>query len=310
MRRILLIWAFASVSAAAMARMLPGDGQKQWRWVIDASMPGNPSGGELVDLSDAAISEAFESRYSVYGDTLVCRTMPGVRDWFVLRDGSLWTVGANDRVSRHAYSHGLMYVPEDLCPSVISASDTLTVSAIDTPPVTLTVRSTLSVSPGPGFILAAGDTVYRTVEVREQNVRTGATGGAVTVSDRRWYADGCMFPVVEETGIESGGELHATLTVCPPSEQPCVRGPKSRGDGYFGGPPRPEPGGEGCTGIVMEGGMIKAGGADLTISVCDIQGRVIRTGAGGVPTVGLPPGWYIITASGDTGDTSVKFRID
>lgn len=310
MKRISLIIITIIATSTIFGRIIPEDGQKQWRWAIDASMPENSVAGQLVDLSDATVTDAFETYYRVYGDTLVCRYLPGVRDWFVLRDGSLWTVGANDRITRHAYTHGVMYRPSDSGSCQYATTDTLTVSSIDSEPARITVRSTLSIVPGPGFILALGDTVFSTVEVRELNVRTDSAGSSATFSDRRWYAAGCTFPVVEETGTMSGGKLHATLTVCPPSEQPGTGGPKSRGDGSFGAPPRLGDNGGDCTDIIRQGGLLSAGSGDISISVCDIQGRVLRTGTGSVPTEGLPPGWYIITTSGDTGDTSVKFRID
>ncbi len=314
MKRQLLIITCTAVALGAVGRLLPADGQKQWRWSIDAAMPEDYAEGELIDLSDATIAKAYETHYSVYGDTLVCRTFPDMRDWFVLRDGSLWTVGANDRVSRHAYSRGLMYLPSGPTPEVHTTADTLTVSAVDSDPVKVSVHSTLRMSAGPGFILALGDTVFRTTEVSVQSVRIFADGASVTCTDRRWYADGCLFPVVEETGISSGGNRHATLTVCPPSEQPSGGVPESRGDGPFGAPPLRQPGGEVCTDIVRQGDTVTAGNVPgdggVTVSVCDIQGRVIRTGTGDVSIAGLPPGWYIITASAASGDTSVKFRID
>lgn len=207
-----------------------------------------------------------------------------------------------------------MYLPSGAAPAECTTADTLTVSAVDSEPVKVPVRSTLRVSAGPGFILALGDTVSRTTEVSVQSVRTFADGSSVTCTDRRWYADGCLFPVVEETGISRGGNRHATLTVCPPSEQPPGGVPESRGDGPFGAPPRRQSGVEVCTDIVRQGDTVTAanvpGGGGVTVSVCDIQGRVIRTGTGDVSIAGLPPGWYIITASEASGDTSVKFRID
>lgn len=309
-KRVLLITACAVVALATAARLLPEDGQRQWRWSIDATMPGDYPEGELIDLSDAPVTEAYETHYRVYGDTLVCRSLPGMRDWFVLRDSSLWTVGANDRVTRHAYSRGVPYLPPYLALSVRRTTDSLTVSAIDSRPSTLAVSSTLSVSPGPGFILAAGDTVPRTVEVRELSIRTDSAGATVTLSDRRWYADGLMFPVVEEWGIVAGDGLYATLTICPPSEQPHPGGAESRGGGVFRASPRPYV--EECVDIVRHGDMLTAGSHpdDTSISVCDIQGRLMRTGTGSVSTGGLPPGWYIITVSGASGETPVKFRID
>lgn len=314
MKRQLLMIIGLIVASAAMARVIPGDGEKQWRWVIDAAMPEDNGAGEPVDLSNAPVVRAYETLYRVYGDTLVCRSVPGMREWLVLRDGSLWRVGANDRVTRHAHSRGVMYLPSDLAPAACSCSDTLTVSALDSDPETVAVNSMLSVTAGPGFILACGDTIPRTVEVSELCVSTGAGGVSVTTTSRRWYADGCLIPVVEETGMMSGGELHSILTVCPPSEQPHDEMTQSRGDGMFGAPQLPHDTADGCLEIVRQGDVITAGNAggegDTVISVCDVQGRLMRAGSGSVPTGGLPPGWYIITAAGSSGNTSVKFRID
>lgn len=315
-RRILIITGIMA-TFVAVARILPGDGQKQWRWIIDAEMPGEYTSDHLIDLSDAATVRAYETSYTVYGDTLVCRTMPGMRDWFVLRDGSLWSVGANDRTTRHAYTRGVMYLPEDFSVRAHSDTDTLTVTLLDSPQESAVVSSSLSVSPGPGFVLALGDTVQSTVEVSQQCVRTALSGASITTTNRRWYAYGCLIPVVEESGIVVGGEPYTSLTICPPIEQSGSDMPLSRGGGRFSAPARqssPADSAEGCIDIVRHGDAITradtSSGTDLTITVCDMQGRLFRTGSGSADISGLPPGWYIVTAYSDTETGSVKFRID
>lgn len=314
MKRQLLMITCTALALCAVARLLPENAQKQPRWVIDASMPETIPMEGIIDLSDASVTRAYDTHYRVYGDTLVCRTMPGMRDWFVLRDGALWNVGANNRVARHAFSHGVLYLPAEYAETAYSCADTLTVNAIDAVPTTVTVNSTLGMAPGPAFILTYGDTIPSTVEVSELRVLQGSGGTTISTFSRRWYADGYIIPVVEETGVLDGGELYSTLTVCPPSEQPIADMPLSRGGLKFGAPQQRDNSDERCIDIVRQGDFITTGNAPgddgTRVSVCDIQGRVIRTGVGKVPTDGLPPGWYIITVTGSGLRSSVKFRID
>ncbi len=313
MKRKLLMMTFMMAFCSIMAQMLPEDGLKQTRWVIEASMPEKLPTEGIIDLSDASVTRAYDTHYRVYGDTLVCRSQPGMRDWFLLRAGALWNVGANDRVTRQAFSHGVLYLPAEYTESDYSCTDTLTVSTIDADPTKVFVNSSLEMAPGPAFIIY-GDTIQSTVGVSELRVIRESGDSTVSTFSRRWYAEGCIIPVVEETGIMNGGNKYSTLTVCPPSEQLSADTPVSRGGGIFKAPQLPDSTGDEPIDIVRQGEFITTGNAPdddaSSFYVCDIQGRLMRTGSGKVSTYGLPPGWYIVTVTGSGVSGSVKFRID
>ncbi len=115
----------ASALLAALAsqgQCIPRDGQCQLRWEIEAEIPEDAGPGDLVDLSGAAVSEIFEVRCRLYGDTLLSVRERGAKSWYAVRPGGLWLVGANDRQAQTRLGRGLLWLPEE-CPAELATAD-------------------------------------------------------------------------------------------------------------------------------------------------------------------------------------------
>ncbi len=178
---------------------------------------------------------------------------------------------------------------------------------------------------GAGFILPGGDTIPSTylimTEVRD-------TTGIVRHS--RWYAQGAVWPVVEQVTVNAGQEEYAAVNICPPDEQPrpktLAKGTDRRNASVgiygllaqlHGSDPSPEPalppgsGGYDIT-VTPRGITVRGEGADrATVRLYDTAGRLWHEGDASVPipTSHLTAGVYLLHLTSDTVTYTTKLTI-
>ena len=151
-------------------------------------------------------------RFEHYGDTLVRRIAGRQADWLRGSGDSIWSLGADTRRENTRYSRGLPY----LLPSLSAdGGDSVHHSVFMSIYRENKIYCRYSSSRGCGFILPGGDTIPSTYRVE-----TEVSDSVATVTGRRWYAEGALWPVVEQITAQIGDEEYTTVNICPPDEQP------------------------------------------------------------------------------------------
>ena len=203
-----------NICASTLAmQMLPGDGARVTVYGIEAEIAENPDG--LCDLSGAAVTGETELRFEHYGDTLV-RCIAGMRaDWLRISNDTIWSIGSDTRRESIRYGHGLPYLLP--CRSADSG-DSVRHSVFLTVDRDSHILCRYSSRKGRGFIMPDGDTIASTY-----CVETEVSDSATTMRRRQWYAEGAVWPVVEQLTAKAGGEEYSAVNICPVGEQPRPR---------------------------------------------------------------------------------------
>lgn len=334
-RLVITLSGLATAALAANARAdgdirFPSDGETVTQWVVECASLDDEDEGRAgtVDLSNSVIVESFDCHYRVYGDSLVSRRRLMEKDWFALRPDGVWSVGWNDRRTQRKYRRGFPYLP--LTPDGAATVDSVTVTNADLTAGQAVRTSALRISDGCGFVFAGGDTVRATVLYDERATETAAdsAGHAISLRERRWYADGCPLPVVQCAEQSADGRSARVVIICPPSEQPRVAQPAQRRAPIRAvkSPDGKTPGSAATVTLIEEepiagdfsvsatGGTIAisaaASGAAVSVSVYDTAGRLMAFGGASVSLSGLPAGVYIAEVSVGGVSAPVKLRVD
>ncbi|MDE6702426.1 MAG: T9SS type A sorting domain-containing protein [Muribaculaceae bacterium] len=218
------------VTAGAI-QMLPDDGATLTVYELDAEIVESPD--ELCDLSGATVTGETEMRFEYYGDTLVRRIAGMCADWLRINADTIWSVGADTRRENTRFAHGLPY----LLPCMSSdANDSVRYSVFMSIDRESRIACSYTSRKGGGFILPGGDTIPSTY-----CVETVVSDSVATMTDRRWYAEGKIWHVVEQVTMQSGDGEYTTVNICPLSGQPLQSnaikvmnfGTKSGGGGIY-----------------------------------------------------------------------------
>ena len=306
------------------AQMLPGDGAAVTVYGIDGEIA--ESVGGLCDLSGAAVTGETEMRFEHYGDTLVRRIAGGQADWLRVSGDSIWSLGVDTRRENTRYSRGLPY----LLPALSAdGGDSVHHSVFMSIDRENKIYCRYSSSRGCGFILPGGDTIATTY-----CVETEVNDSVATVTGRRWYAAGAVWPVVEQITAQVGDEEYTTVNICPPDEQPLSRTASrsvddrtipGRGGAYdmlaqFHGsdsdPSRPTgPTADPSYGFTIEGDGIKVTGEgteDAIARLFDASGRQWHEGPASstIATSQLPSGVYLLHISSPNATQTIKLTVN
>lgn len=305
--------------AAAAAQVLPGDGEGLTIYDLDVEI-GDCDGG-LCDLSGATVTSETGMRFEYFGDTLVRRVTGPRADWLRISNDTVWSVGTDTRRESTRYSHGLPY----LLPCKASGmADSLRHSMFLSIDRDNLVCCRYSSRRGEGFILPGGDTIPSTYCIETETCDT--TG---TMRHRRWYAEGAVWPVVEQVTVCSDQEEYSTVNICPPEEQPrhkaAVKGTggSRQPRGIYGilaqlhgtdpdpGSPTWPAGGFDIT-VTHQCISVTGEGTDrATVRLFDTAGRLWHEGTASsvIPTGYLAPGVYLLQIVSDTATFSTKLTI-
>ena len=262
----LLIPQFVYTLVLAVGFLLPDDGSRQPRMLLDLDVPDCG----IVDLAGADVIAEYDEKYFVYGDTLICRQALGANEWLLARNGSLWRAGWNDRTTQRRLTHGMPFLPGDAMSP--SCTDTLTVSYLDFPSESRPVYSVTAAGSGCSFVTACGDTLICPTCVREDWTEILPDGSELHRTSRRWHEHGhAMATVCCETW--RAGSLTWTVTSVPsPHENGQQRKAQRRNDDIETAVP-----------------------AGSYVRVYDLQGRLMLSGySATTDTDNLPGGVYII----------------
>ena len=305
-------------------QMLPDDGAAVTVYGIDAEITESVDG--LCDLSGAAVTGETEMRFEHYGDTLVRRIAWRQADWLRVSGDSIWSLGADTRRENTRYSRGLPY----LLPSLSAdGGDSVHHSVFMSIDRENKIYCRYSSSRGCGFILPGGDTIPSTYRVE-----TEVSDSAVTVTGRRWYAEGALWPVVEQITAQIGDEEYTTVNICPPDEQPLSQATSrsvddrtnpGRGGAYdmlaqlHGSEPDPsrptDPTADPTFSYTIDGSGITVTGEgteDAIARLFDASGRQWHEGPASstIPTSQLPSGVYLLHISSPTATQTIKLTVN
>ncbi len=325
MRKTAILIMIIVCGMAGAMEMLPGDGARVTVYGIEAEIVESPDG--ICDLSGAAVTGETEIRFEYYGDTLV-RCVAGMRaDWLRISNDTIWSIGADTRRENIRYGHGLPYLLP--CRSA-EAGDSVHHSVFMTIDRENHIASRYSSRRGCGFIMPDGDTIPTTY-----CVETEVSDSAATVLRRQWYAEGAVWPVVEQVTAKAGDEEYSAVNICPVSEQPrqraAVRGINGRvrtsgGGGIYdmlaqlhGTDPHPayptDPTADQpyAYAIDPQGITVRGAGAeDATARLFDAAGRQWHEGPATttIPTTHLPAGVYLLQISTPTATHTCKLMLN
>lgn len=309
---------------AGAIQMLPGDSSNVTIYRLDTELPENTEG--ICDLSGASVSSETEVRFEYYGDTLVRLIAEQRADWLRISNDTIWRVGADTRRENIRFAHGIPYL---LPYRNADAGDSVRHSVFMNIDRRNNIAYRYSSHKGCGFILPGGDTISSTY-----CVETEMSDSAATMISRRWYAEGAIWPIVEQVIAHNGEEKYSSVNICPLDGQPrrrnAVKGMNDdmrHGDGSIyhmlaqlhnsvTNPSQPaEPIYDqpytftiDNTGITITGESAE----NTTARLFDAAGRQWHEGpaTATIPTTHLPSGVYLLQVSNSNSTLSSKITIN